>query len=156
MVQYSFLKESPQYIDLLGAEIYREWDSMYKFQGKTEAEVIDTVRSRAVTDRIPLTMIAHENGTLLGSVTLKTSEGDDFPELSPWLAGVFVLPSYRGRNIGWNLVDFAEQVARDNFGVKKLFLYTSTAENLYLRKGYRCFSEKMKDGKIVKYMEKDL
>ncbi len=156
MVEYSFLKEHAHFAHVLGVEIYSEWKQMYDFQGKTRTEVIETVKSRAVDDCIPVTMIAHKNGELFGSVTLKTHEGTDFPELSPWLAGVFVRPQFRGKGIGIGLVNYAEQIARVRFGVTQLFLYTSSARKLYERLGYTIFSQTEKDGKIVEYMEKQL
>lgn len=156
MVSFSFLSEYTELAEMLGREIYREWESMYRVQGKTESDVVATVKSRAVDNEIPLTMIAHENGALCGSVTLKVNEGDEFPELTPWLAGVFVLPQFRGKGIGRSLVTFAEMVASEKFGVRKLYLYTSTAAGLYSALGYCVFAQAEKDGKVVEYMEKEL
>lgn len=154
--QIALLKEFPVLVEPLGQAIYSEWREMYEFQGKTEREVVETVQSRAVHDRIPCTMIAHDCGVLMGSVTIKISEGSDFPHLSPWLAGVFVLPQYRGLGIGKALVKSAEDFAKEKISVSELFLYTSSAQGLYEKLGYTVFSQNVKDGKVVVYMKKRL
>jgi len=154
--QISPLKEFPQLAEPLGKAIYFQWIEMYEFQRKTEREVIDTVISRAVDDRIPCTIIANNFGELLGSVTLKLTEGTEFPSLSPWLAGVFVLPQFRGLGVGTVLVQSVEKLAKDKFGVIELFLYTSTAKGLYEKLGYTVFSKSEKDGILVEYMKKRL
>ena len=60
---------------------------------------------------------------------------DERPDLAPWLAGVYVAPEFRGRNLVRMLIDAVEQAARDA-GFRTLWLYTSTAERIYERAGW--------------------
>jgi GNAT superfamily N-acetyltransferase len=57
------------------------------------------------------------------------------PELSPWLAGVFVPREHRRRGIGAALVERVVQEAR-SLGVQRLYLYTPGFGALYLRLGW--------------------
>ena len=61
---------------------------------------------------------------------------DERPDLSPWLAGVYVAPEFRGRDLVRLLIDAVEQAARDA-GFRTLWLYTSTAERIYERAGWK-------------------
>jgi GNAT superfamily N-acetyltransferase len=58
------------------------------------------------------------------------------PEFFPWLAGLFVIPSHRGRGIGSALARHATTKAFEA-GVDSLYLYTSTATSLYERLGWQ-------------------
>ena len=57
------------------------------------------------------------------------------PELSPWLAGVFVPREHRRRGIGAALVERVVAEAR-SLGVPRLYLYTPGSGTLYLRLGW--------------------
>lgn len=57
------------------------------------------------------------------------------PDLTPWLAALLVEPAFRGRGHESVLVRRAEAFAREA-AVPVLWLYTSTAEALYLRLGW--------------------
>jgi N-acetylglutamate synthase-like GNAT family acetyltransferase len=60
---------------------------------------------------------------------------DSRPQLTPWLAGVFVEPQCRGKGIGSALVRRIEAEAR-SLGVSTLYLYTPHTEFLYERLGW--------------------
>jgi GNAT superfamily N-acetyltransferase len=57
-------------------------------------------------------------------------------DLTPWLAGVLVLPPFRGRGHSARLVKHVEAVAAAA-GVPTLWLYTWTAEPVYARLGWQ-------------------
>ena len=52
------------------------------------------------------------------------------PELSPWLGGVYVVPTSRGRDVASALVRALSGRAAE-FGVRDLHLYTHSAQGLY-------------------------
>ena len=60
---------------------------------------------------------------------------DERPDLAPWLAGVYVAPAFRGRNLVKRLIDAVERAAREA-GFRTLWLYTSTTERIYERAGW--------------------
>ena len=155
-IKFDFLQKSPQYIEPLGTAIYKQWLTMYTNQGKSCIDVVETVRLRAVSDTLPLTLIALDGDTLLGSVTIKVNDFAAHPELTPWIAGVFVLPQFRGKGYGKALVEFAESVAHDQFDVDEIYLYTGSASGLYEKIGYSTFETVDRGDRVLTLMKKRL
>lgn len=86
-------------------------------------------------DRIPLTVVALDNGEVLGSASLIPHDMETRMELTPWMAGVFVGEPYRRKGIGAELVrrimDEAEKLE-----VPLLYLYTVHSEKFYAALGW--------------------
>ncbi|MBL6079775.1 GNAT family N-acetyltransferase [Belnapia sp. T18] len=83
---------------------------------------------------------------------------DDLPsrlDLTPWLAGVFVLPEHRGRGHASALVRHVEGFARAA-SVAELWLYTRTAEPLYARLGWQRAGLEQNNGHEVALMRRRL
>lgn len=102
----------------------------------------DTVESRVLRLRAacgrrepPATFVALADGQMLGSAMLLVHDMDTRPDLSPWLAGVFTAPGYRGRGIATQLSRHVIRHAAE-LGFGRLYLYTPTAENFYARLGW--------------------
>ena len=91
------------------------------------------LQGRTAVDAIPTTYVAlSDRGEPIGSVVLVEQDMDTHPELSPWLAGLYVLPAYRGRGLGTALARHATDRCIA-MGFEKLYLYTSRARSLYGR-----------------------
>ena len=58
---------------------------------------------------IPLALVAHDSGTFLGTASLIASDLDERPDLTPWVAAVWVEERARGTGIGAALVERATQ-----------------------------------------------
>jgi predicted N-acetyltransferase YhbS len=72
-------------------------------------------------DRIPMTVIALDDGEPIGTAALTEHDMETHRELSRWLGGVYVIPSARGRGVARALVrDVMDRVAA--FGVPVLYL----------------------------------
>jgi GNAT superfamily N-acetyltransferase len=77
------------------------------------------------------------------------------PDLTPWLAGVFVEPAFRGRGHASALVRRVETFAAAA-GVRTFWLYTSTAEALYASLGWERVAEEQEQGHPVALMRRIL
>ena len=76
---------------------------------------------------IPQTRVAFLEGRPVGTASLLSSDMDIHPELTPWLASVFVIPEQRRRRIGYQLVrTIMEEGAR--LGVGTMYLFTEDRE----------------------------
>jgi GNAT superfamily N-acetyltransferase len=73
------------------------------------------------------------------------------PELGPWIAGLFVIPSHRRRGLGSALMKHATDAATQ-MGHPDLFLHTSTATCLYLQLGWKKLFRESYEGEIVDVM----
>jgi len=73
------------------------------------------------------------------------------PDLSPWVAGVYVTPARRHQGIGSALVRYAVHQAAQ-MGVKRLYLYTHPAREFYAKLGWRLLAEDEYEGRPVAIM----
>lgn len=80
-------------------------------------------------------LLAKLDGVPAGTCLLVPSEIAPLHPVSPWLAGLYVLPRMRARGIGRALIAEIECRARAQ-GHARLYLYTDTAEHYYARLGW--------------------
>jgi GNAT superfamily N-acetyltransferase len=84
---------------------------------------------------IPAVFVGLAGDKLCGSAMLIEHDMATRPELTPWLAGVWVAPEYRRGGVGTALVD--RVVAEACFlGVPELYLYTPDARGFYSSLGW--------------------
>ncbi|MBV1796468.1 GNAT family N-acetyltransferase [Siccirubricoccus sp. G192] len=93
----------------------------------------------------------------VGTASLAHKDLETRPDLTPWLAGVFVQPAFRGRGYATTLVRRVEAFA-SVASAPALWLYTWTAEPLYARLGWQRVSLEMdpKRGREVVLMTRRL
>ena len=88
----------------------------------TEAMVLERVVERAINrKKIPLSLVAHIDGKLVGVIELKIRENLHYPDYEYWIGGIFTHSSHRRKCIASKLIDSAKQKAI-GFGVQKLYL----------------------------------
>ncbi|HEY0423159.1 MAG TPA: GNAT family N-acetyltransferase [Rhodopila sp.] len=95
------------------------------------------------------TFVLLDQGRPVGTASLAHADLAARPDLTPWLAGVFVEPASRGLGYATALVRCVEAFA-SAASVPALWLYTWTAEPLYARLGWhRVGLEKDRDQTVV-------
>ncbi|WP_285418590.1 GNAT family N-acetyltransferase [Pseudomonas sp. efr-133-TYG-5] len=133
-----YLCDHPELIAELAALNFQEW-GQFRPDDTLEAR---TERMRAACGKgaIPSVVVALEDSQLLGGALLIDSDMQLRPQLTPWLAGVYVKAEHRGRGIASQLVNriVAEAAA---LGVQELYLYTDAAQSLYARLGWEVVEE---------------
>ena len=102
-------------------------------------------------DFIPSTFIATDN-QLLGSAAIVKNDMETKPQLSPWLASVYVAPQYRNKGIGAKLVQHSMTMAQSN-NIDKLYLLTPGQKSFYEKLGWHIVSEEMYHGYRVTVMQ---
>lgn len=115
--------------------LHTQWRELYP-GGYTPSDVAAALRTRLHTRQIPLALVAVTGTTVVGIVSLKINDMDSRPALTPWLAGLYVVPARRNGGIGRRLVHAAIAKARE-LQVEKLYLYTPTAEQFYATLGWQ-------------------
>src|SRR6516164_3409844 len=80
-------------------------------------------------------LVAKADGEPIGTCLLAESEIEPNHDVSPWLAGLFVVPEHRRRGAGAVLVHAIENQARQR-GVSRIYLYTTAAAGFYTRLGW--------------------
>lgn len=129
------------------------WDAWGAADPGGSAEAwADRLRATARRDGVPATWVAFADGAPAGSVSLVAHDMRTHPELTPWLAGLFVVAEQRGRGLGTALVRRAMDAAA-GWGVGRLFLHTATASTLYRRLGWAALSRELYEGEWVDVMQ---
>ncbi|GGX94024.1 N-acetyltransferase GCN5 [Litchfieldella qijiaojingensis] len=85
---------------------------------------------------VPSVFVAMHGEAPVGTASLVVDDMSVRPELTPWLASVFVLPAWRGRGIASRLVQRVEHEARE-WGIERCYLFTPDQQALYRRLGWR-------------------
>jgi predicted N-acetyltransferase YhbS len=111
--------------------------------------------AEAVGRDVPTAWVALRGGRPVGCVSLIAHNMSTHPELTPWLAALFVLPEERGKGVGRRLARRCEAHA-SRLGYPNVFLYTEAAEAFYARLGWRTRSIEEYEAEPVTVMEKAL
>jgi GNAT superfamily N-acetyltransferase len=101
------------------------------------------------------TFVLFEGDRPVGTAGVVRRDLETRPDLTPWLAGLFVEPEHRGRGHATALVRRVEAFARAA-GVPVLWLYTVAAEGLYARLGWERAGLEWEDGQAVVLMRRRL
>jgi len=102
-----------------------------------------------------IAFVAEQDGRLAGTCLFVREEIDPQHDVSPWLAGLVVVPEFRGRGIATLLVGAIEVHAR-SLGCERLHLYTYGAEGLYASLGWQAIERFRDDHGLCVLMAKDL
>ena len=128
-----YLADHPEFVRTLAEWQHAEWGHLRP--GDSVEARMSRLRNFSARDRIPLTVVAHDDGELLGSASLIPHDMDTRMELTPWLAGVFVAPEHRRCGVGAALVRrVMAEAAR--LSVPVLYLYTVHSEAFYATLGW--------------------
>jgi predicted N-acetyltransferase YhbS len=153
-VRIELLADHPDAISTIARWHFEQWGR--KSPTRSPASAAERLRGHLRRDATPLTVVALAGGELVGSAALVCQDMKDArPELSPWLADVFVDPARRRRGVASALVAALVAKARA-LGVETLHLYTPDQERLYARFGFAVRERLDYRGERVALMSLDL
>lgn len=144
------LSEEPEHLETLASWHHAEWASINP--GQTLQDRIDKMQNYLKDDFVPSTFIYKHNGELAGSAAIVENDMSTHKELSPWMASVFVEPSFRKRGIGSALVRHVMQQAKEQ-GISTLYLFTPDQAPLYESLGWSTLFEEDYHGERVTVMQ---
>jgi N-acetylglutamate synthase-like GNAT family acetyltransferase len=142
------LREEPQHIHILAEWHHHQWSSLNP-DGSLEKRIAK-MQDYLSDDFVPSTLIA-KTDKLLGSAAIVENDMDTKPELTPWLASVFVAPQYRNQGIGSQLVKQLMDEAKQA-GIETIYLFTPDQVNFYQKLGWEVFSSEEYRGHSVTVM----
>jgi GNAT superfamily N-acetyltransferase len=128
---------------------WAEWGHLDP-EGSLEAWTAGLAR-RTNRNAVDALYIALADGRPVGSATLAAQDMSTHMELTPWLSGLYVLPSFRRQGIGRALAAHVAQQAAD-LGIPALYLYTGGSEGFYRRLGWEPISIEPYAGAMVTIM----
>src|ERR1041385_1521828 len=125
------LADIPEAIPLLANRFNNEWGV---FDGRSTRIIEAQLAENLNRDSIPITFVAVNDSTLLGTISLDRSDLPSHDHLSPWLASLYVWPTARREGVGSALVRHIQQFAVSR-AFDPLYLWTPGATRLYQRCG---------------------
>jgi GNAT superfamily N-acetyltransferase len=133
MMTIEYLADRREFITTVAQWLHDEWGHL----GLTETVNDRVARVERACGRreIPTTFVAIYDNKPVGCASLVEHDMLTRPELSPWLAGVFVPREHRRSGVGAALVERVVQEAR-SLRVPRLYLYTPDTGALYRRLGW--------------------
>lgn len=147
-----FLKNCPEFAPAVADWLFSQWGHLHP--GASIDSVRESVLSRLNDSRIPLSLVAISDGNPVGTASIYLHDMESRPELSPWLAAVFVRTDMRKQGIGGALVQAIEQQAIEQ-GIATLYLFTPDKRGFYQRMNWQFREETEYRGEQVTIMAKD-
>jgi len=134
-MELSLLADHPAAIPTIASWYFHEWG--YVRPGRTVASISGDLEAYLNRDKVPLTVVALEEGSVIGAAQLKFREMEIYPDRVHWLGGVFVDPRYRAHGLGAKLIAKVVEIAR-TLEVRTLYLQTIRLDGgLYARHGWQ-------------------
>ena len=145
------LEERPDALPVVASWLWHEWG---RRKGRTIAQVTARLTNRPASG-FEQTFVWLNHDVPVATASLVEADLESRPDLSPWLAGVFVNPPFRGRGHAAALVRRIEDFARAR-GVETLWLHTEHAAGLYAKLGWTPAGPEMDRQFAVTLMRRDL
>lgn len=126
------IKERPDLLPVMAEWMWHQW---WRQTGRT-LEQTQAIYAECIAEvGAPQTFVLLEGDRPVGTLTLARKDLEERPDLTPWLAGVFVVPDRRGRGYFQLLLAEFEKACRAA-SIETAWLFTNTAEQVYLKTGW--------------------
>jgi GNAT superfamily N-acetyltransferase len=102
----SNLRRRPEFFDTVAMRIWQAW---WEAEGASLDYISGRLRENMNDTPIPLALVAHDGDAFLGTASVIASDLAERPQLSPWVAAIWVEQKARGHGIGAALVNRAAQ-----------------------------------------------
>jgi GNAT superfamily N-acetyltransferase len=129
----SDLRQRPEFFDTVADRI---WRASWKESGTPLEYISGRLCENMNAEPIPIALVAHNGAEFLGTASVIASDLEERPQLTPWIAAVWVEPQVRVRGIAGALV---ERATRDCFalGIARAYLCARPAlSSFYKRLGW--------------------
>lgn len=147
------LGETMEFIEELAALHHSEWGHLNP--SLTLEKRIEKLASLTGGRSIPSIFIATSGNELIGSAALVLEDMQSRPDLSPWLAAVYVKEKFRNQGVASALIARCEYEAKRS-KIDTLYLYTEFASKLYESLGWRSLESCIYRDVSVKIMYKEI
>jgi GNAT superfamily N-acetyltransferase len=102
----SDLRRQPQFFDIVADRIWQAWWQPSGFpRGYIAARLIESMADTS----IPFALVAHDGPRFLGTASVIASDLEERPQLTPWVAAVWVEEDARKLGVGGTLVNRATE-----------------------------------------------
>jgi len=137
------IADRPDLVPTVADWLWHEW---WRDDGYTLEQTRDAVAASVSPSGPPQTFVLLDDGKPVGTASLVAHDLDERPDLTPWLAGVFVVPEARNQRYAMHLIRAVEAACRDA-GIGTVWLFTADAERVYARAGWHSVEAIERDGR---------
>ena len=102
-------------------------------------DIEQAIKNRKFNE-IPMTLICLEGQNCIGTISIFSNDLSKLPQLTPWIAALYIDKNYRNKGIGKQLIIEAEYIVK-NLGYNELYLRTETASEYYIKLGWNKIQE---------------
>ncbi|ARO14184.1 Acetyltransferase, GNAT family protein [Ketogulonicigenium robustum] len=127
------LPSVPQFADVVAA---RAWAAWWQDSEVTLADYRARLEEVFTAPSLPAAWVAHRGDVYCGSVLLIDDDLDSRPDLTPWIAALWVEPAARGAGVAMQLQAIARAAAAQ-MGFERVFLTAApSVAPYYHQRGY--------------------
>jgi len=123
-----YLADHPEHIETVAQWLFEQWGHLSPDRD-TQFRIRELLR-RSKKAQVPSAFISLEDGILTGTASLTEDDMEEHPELTPWLASVYVHPKHREKGIARTLIERVIEEA-SLIGVRTLYLFTFDHKEYY-------------------------
>ena len=152
-MQIEYVRDHPSLIPELARLHFEQWGHLRPSESPERR--LQRLEASCGRGGVPSVVVALENGALLGSAMLLEWDMDTRHDLTPWLAGVYVVAEQRRFGVGSALVTRIEQEAA-TIGIQRLYLWTPDMMTFYSQLGWTLQERCEYLGMKVTIMSKEL
>jgi GNAT superfamily N-acetyltransferase len=148
------LSDRPDLLTTVATWVYEQWWShLPEHSAETLAGMLS---ERMASDHIYESFVALLDSVPVGTATVLDHDVDTErrPDLTPWVAAVYVIPEARRQGIGEQLVSKATAFALAR-GFQTVYLWTADRRNWYERLGWQLMEQFDSKGTLVSFLKFD-
>lgn len=128
------LRAAPQFAEIVSDRIWRAW---HKPHGVSYEALAARMRLNFGQGPLPSAFVAHDDERFIATISLIPSDLEERPQLTPWIAALWVEQEFRKRGIASALLEHGVQQAL-SAGFLKVYLCARVElEAFYAARGWR-------------------
>jgi GNAT superfamily N-acetyltransferase len=144
------LRQRAWHVDAVAERI---WRAFWRHKGRPLQSLRDGMENfLEPARRIPFALVAEHDGTFCGNVLVIESDEPARPDLTPWVAALWVDDAMRRQGVAAALLE--EAIERSAaLGVERLYLSSRPAlRDFYTKLGWRAIDDNVGEGKLIVYV----
>jgi len=152
-MRIAYLADYPQFVPLINKWLFQEFSHLTI--ESSERKWLIALKKKLHKKKIPTSFVAISGENPIGFACLVHQDMETHKHLTPWLAGVYVIPEQRRQGIGTRLVLHAMAEAKE-LSITTLYLFTPDKKSFYERLGWNVLEQTDYRGVNVFVMSVDL